>query len=442
MAGRRVVAPSKKKRYVLDVTKVSEQAFLTGVQAVVRGFQLQNTNALTLIRYDSVGRVFRLVGEVPGLTWVPAARKPGLLSKFFLSMLSSSSLAKIAKTLFALLPNTTRQEVRHFGQQYVARYILDTDPFWDAGPIYVPNPEDSLLVLDIPQDLRHIEALSRLKRLAGVEMTIYLHDLIPIFEQEAYDHRPLRERAGSFLNYLDLVFISEFVICNSLYTKTSWERWCDLKQLAFRGRTEVLYLPVPQKALESSVHATRKLLAGASFDGLRILGVGAIDARKNFQIILRAIPLMAARGLNFEFKIVGGSILKVDPLFLQVFGALKRSERRRIVIKRSVSVEELAELYNQADVVVVPSLAEGYGLPVIESVIAGATALVSNSTALGELANLLGLEALSPDSEQKWADALCAAERRGVGSPVKLPQVIPANWQDFSQRFFAIVERK
>jgi glycosyltransferase involved in cell wall biosynthesis len=74
--------------------------------------------------------------------------------------------------------------------------------------------------------------------------------------------------------------------------------------------------------------------------------------------------------------------------------------------------DELPWWYNAAEVLVYPSVYEGFGLPVLEALACGTPALVSDVSSLPEAIGEGGLR-LPPDDVVAWAEAL----RRALGDP-------------------------
>jgi glycosyltransferase involved in cell wall biosynthesis len=77
-----------------------------------------------------------------------------------------------------------------------------------------------------------------------------------------------------------------------------------------------------------------------------------------------------------------------------------------------VDRSELVALERAAAAVVLPSLAEGFGLPVLESLAAGAVVVTTGDTACGEVAGDAALRVPAGD-----ADALAAAIARVLDDP-------------------------
>jgi glycosyltransferase involved in cell wall biosynthesis len=112
------------------------------------------------------------------------------------------------------------------------------------------------------------------------------------------------------------------------------------------------------------------------------LFVGTLEPRKNIPLLLEAFALVR-RELNVQLLLVGGRGWLDEP----IFAAHARSglgDAARFV--GSLGEDDLAILYSRAGVFVLPSLYEGFGLPVLEAMAAGKPVLCSTATSLPEVA--------------------------------------------------------
>lgn len=101
-----------------------------------------------------------------------------------------------------------------------------------------------------------------------------------------------------------------------------------------------------------------------------ILAVGSVDPRKNFARLVEAYELLPEElRTQFALRIVGASAPS--------FAAVEPHESRYRVSIRPTDTE-LADLYRQASLVVVPSIAEGFGLPLVEALASGGTVICSD----------------------------------------------------------------
>jgi glycosyltransferase involved in cell wall biosynthesis len=105
-----------------------------------------------------------------------------------------------------------------------------------------------------------------------------------------------------------------------------------------------------------------------------VLAVGDIHPRKNISALAQAIRLIGDRDL--ELALVGRPALGGEQI---VRGANAHWLGR-------VDDDELADLYRAAAVVCVPSLYEGFGLPILEAMACGAPVVASNRGAMPEVA--------------------------------------------------------
>ncbi|MBM3635348.1 MAG: glycosyltransferase family 4 protein [Actinobacteria bacterium] len=110
--------------------------------------------------------------------------------------------------------------------------------------------------------------------------------------------------------------------------------------------------------------------------GLRryVLAVGDIHPRKNIGSLARAMALMGDPDL--QLALVGRPALGGEQI---VQGANAHWLGR-------VTDEQLVDLYRAAAVVCVPSLYEGFGLPILEAMACGAPVVASNRGAMPEIA--------------------------------------------------------
>jgi glycosyltransferase involved in cell wall biosynthesis len=115
-----------------------------------------------------------------------------------------------------------------------------------------------------------------------------------------------------------------------------------------------------------------------------ILFVGSIEPRKNLDLLLRAWGEIKNDFKETELIIVGvsGNVFRSVHLLQEV---------ERVRFLGYVEDEILAILYANANVFVLPSQDEGFGLPALEAMASGTPVIVSDGGALREIVNEAGL---------------------------------------------------
>lgn len=129
-----------------------------------------------------------------------------------------------------------------------------------------------------------------------------------------------------------------------------------------------------------------------------ILSVSSISKRKNYAVLMRAFNLLKAElQQNYKIVLVGHISDELKSYLLDFVSDEKL--RERIIFKGKVDLEELGQIYQKASLFVLPSLVEGFGLPVIEAMAAGIPVIVADATSLPEIAGEAGLrfEPQSPE---------------------------------------------
>ena len=134
------------------------------------------------------------------------------------------------------------------------------------------------------------------------------------------------------------------------------------------GRTSVVAPGVSRPARPPDVEAAR---ARHGLPGRYLLWVGALEPRKAPDLMARAYARARAQGLDAALAVVGEGRERLDGEGVHRLGAI--ADRR-----------ELEALYAGALALVMPSRAEGHGLPPLEAAACGTPAVVTELPALRE----------------------------------------------------------
>jgi glycosyltransferase involved in cell wall biosynthesis len=119
-----------------------------------------------------------------------------------------------------------------------------------------------------------------------------------------------------------------------------------------------------------------------------LLFLGTIQPRKNALKLIQAFHLLKQSGYKGKLVLAG----KIGWMAEETLEAIKHSpEAKDIVMTGYVSDETRRALYTYADVYVLPSLYEGFGVPAIEAMGCGAPVAVANNSSLPEVVGDAGL---------------------------------------------------
>lgn len=149
-------------------------------------------------------------------------------------------------------------------------------------------------------------------------------------------------------------------------------------------------------------------LATSDRTGLpRILHVGHCGSYKNIEGILRALPrAIRLFGEPIQFVKAGGPFTAAQRSLISELGI-----EDHVVHLGPVPDERLPHIYREADLLVMPSLYEGFGLPVLEAMASGTPVLAANRGSLPEVVGNAGLLVDDPTDP----DALAGAIVQGLG---------------------------
>jgi glycosyltransferase involved in cell wall biosynthesis len=114
-----------------------------------------------------------------------------------------------------------------------------------------------------------------------------------------------------------------------------------------------------------------------------IVYVGRMEPRKNLTRLIEAYARVRRHGVTSRLLIVGKKDFQSERLTARV---AELGLQASVIFTGFVSFEDLPLFYNAADVFVYPSLFEGFGLPVVESMASGVPTITSRGSSLEEVA--------------------------------------------------------
>jgi glycosyltransferase involved in cell wall biosynthesis len=166
---------------------------------------------------------------------------------------------------------------------------------------------------------------------------------------------------------------------------------------AARGRTVIAPLGVSPALSNELTPAEAEQLPDAGF----VLAVGTLEPRKNLPRLVQAYSSLDADLQRRHPLVIVGALGWETGETLQAL----RSLGDRCTMLGYVSDAALAELYRRCNAFCYPSLGEGFGLPVLEAMAAGAPVVTSHSSSLPEVGGD-AVEYVDPCDVQSIANGL------------------------------------
>lgn len=206
-----------------------------------------------------------------------------------------------------------------------------------------------------------------------VARVVTIHDLV--WKHAGETMRPL-SRAMEQILMPQAVRLSDLIITDATSTAADIEAEFPLA----RGRVRV----VPLGPSNFPPHQPREMLREFGIDRPYMLFVGTLEPRKNLARLLEAYARIP-EGLRAQFKLVIAGGKGWGGVDLQQFSS-GLGLATDLCVTGFVTDAQLATLYAHAHFLVMPSLYEGFGLPLVEAMSFGVPAVTSNTSSMPEVA--------------------------------------------------------
>lgn len=206
----------------------------------------------------------------------------------------------------------------------------------------------------------------------------------------------------------------------------------------------VTYPGIKEKiVLNPNIYAMNKLRQKYNLNENFILFVGTLQPRKNIQKLIEAYAQVTAQKdspEDLQLVIVG----RRGWLFEDILNAPKQQGiEERVKFLEDINDEELDVLYKHALCFVLPSLYEGFGLPVLEAMRAGCPVITSNVSSLSEAGGDACLY-VNPDNvddiKEKILKLVTDPKLRQALIKKGKKQITKFNWENTAKETLKILE--
>ncbi len=249
---------------------------------------------------------------------------------------------------------------------------------------------------------------------------VTIHDVFPITGRD-YSTPEFQRKFGALLR--EAATRAVRIITPSQYTADQLVTHLDTPKAKIRVIPEGVVLPTRTLSLEERLEIRGRLVG---LNNLMILSVGVLQTRKNTINAVRALEHLPG---SYRLVLAGGdghgSEAIHDFIRREPVGA-------RVRVLGHVAASELPALYLAADVLLIPSLEEGFGLPVLEGMAYGLPVVASRASSLPEVGGAAALY-VDPHDPRDIAEKV----RQAVENPQLRAQMVVQGFQrarEFSWR--------
>lgn len=320
----------------VDVTQLTRIAYLTGIQRVVRSISLEMykmiPEKLCFISFDDDISQYKIVDSERFIQFIKGTEKD--------------------------------RNKMYTGDTILPKGMKPGDVFFELDAVWNTSYKSSVLL----PELKHY----------GVRIAVYVYDVLPVTYPQ-FTHFNTRfnyiNYIGSYLQYADAIITSSQSTLDAIYELADK---LELKRIPgfvswhgsdFNERKKEEKGQIPEEVIEAA-------------KSRYILTVGTIEPRKNHKFLLDAFE----KGLfDKDLKLIfAGKIgWNVEELEERINNHPEKD--KRFFHFTGLSDEAIDYLYSNAFLVAFPTYAEGFGLPIIESLERGTPVLATDIPVLREV---------------------------------------------------------
>jgi len=269
-----------------------------------------------------------------------------------------------------------------------------------------------------------------------VELGAMFHDLFPLLLPDTCEEITTRGYVEWFNR---IVPRANFFVTNSEATRSSLRQYLDENpQLRPHPYASDSFRLGAELDLANEKEKTSRYLQPLwDTPGKAILSIGTIEPRKNHAFMLDTFDIMRQRGSDVSLIIIGRPGWKNSKTLERI-----RSHRdfgTRLLHFDNASDQDLAEAIERSDCLVCPSIAEGFGLPVVEGLMHGLEVFASEIPSFREIGtghcrffNLNSPVSLA-DQLEKWF-----AESRNAKATATEKEFLWPDWKESTREFIKL----
>jgi alpha-1,2-rhamnosyltransferase len=228
--------------------------------------------------------------------------------------------------------------------------------------------ESVLLLLDSTWDTKIWVAVKKLKS-KNFHISAVLYDLIPFSHPDTVEKNTLKAHT-SYWKIAPLYVDS--IVCISKSVRDDFLGWQESQPL----KRKIDSKKVGYFYLGSDFPSDDPVIKVLNSNAPYFLVVGSIEPRKNHEIVINTFDKIWRSGKNVSLVIVGANNWSSSKLLRRI---KSHSEyNKRLFLIQDASDRDLNSLYKSCTSLIMPSRAEGFGLPIVEAKAKGVPVICSD----------------------------------------------------------------
>lgn len=220
-------------------------------------------------------------------------------------------------------------------------------------------------------------------RFCPMPSVVTIHDLAYLTHPQEFKKRDLNQ-LKSWTRYS--VKKADRVIAVSKNTKKDLEKFYDVKP----DKITVVYNGFDNNRFHQHLSKTKikKTLSIYNISGDYLVFLGTLQPRKNVTSLIKAMPKITKEHPNVKLVVIG----KKGWLYSEIFSLVEKLNLKdQVIFTGFVPDEDVPYLLTGAQLFVLPSLYEGFGITVLEAMAVGTPVMASHVSSLPEVVGEAGI---------------------------------------------------
>ena len=266
---------------------------------------------------------------------------------------------------------------------------LKTRKIFAKKQVLIWNPNENDILFFPTYSIFGSQDKNKIQKITGkCKIAVFIHDILPITHPEWF----VDYLGDVFLRFFDSAWAhADLIVVSCESVKREIEAYVATKDINFMKNTPLIKevrlwsVATPPLQLEKNLGASpkerNKLFSNS--DPILLL-LSTVEPRKGHQELINAARKAWGKGARFNLLFIG-RLGWISESFKNEFEDFLDTENSRAIWHQSVENNELERLFHLSDILVSPSLGEGYGLPIAEALQRGLPVLANGIPVYQEL---------------------------------------------------------